>query len=145
MTSFATSRSFNKLLISVDFRRIPLNSMRKHCRQAENIGKRRFGKFCGSADSQFLWRRQNHGTRWLVAMRLFSLAIFRNDVQPAVQLDAAQDLYSFGFFQRGSVREFTIFFSKTLAERTCAGQRQDVEENSLFPSPHIFLFSRSWC
>ena len=62
-------------------------------------------------------------------MRLFSIAILRNETQPAVQLAAAQDLSSFGFFQRSSVGEFMTFFSKTVAERTKAGQRQDVEEN----------------
>jgi len=68
-------------------------------------------------------------------MRLFSLAILRNDVQPAVQLSAAQDLSTFGFFQRSSVGEFMTFFSKTVAERTRAGQRQDVEENSTSHNP----------
>jgi synaptobrevin family protein YKT6 len=63
-------------------------------------------------------------------MHLFSIAILRNDVQPAVQLSSAQDLSTFGFFQRSSVGEFMNFFSKTVAERTKAGQRQDVEENS---------------
>jgi synaptobrevin homolog YKT6 len=62
-------------------------------------------------------------------MRLFSIAILRNDIQPAVQLASAQDLSSFGFFQRSSVGEFMTFFSQTVAERTKAGQRQDVEEN----------------
>ena len=66
-------------------------------------------------------------------MRLYSIAILRNDVQPAVQLASAQDLSTFGFFQRSSVGEFMTFFSKTIAERTQAGQRQDVEENSLTP------------
>jgi synaptobrevin family protein YKT6 len=67
-------------------------------------------------------------------MHLFSIAVLRNDVQPAVQLSSAQDLSTFGFFQRSSVGEFMNFFSKTVAERTKAGQRQDVEENSLSPS-----------
>jgi synaptobrevin family protein YKT6 len=62
-------------------------------------------------------------------MKLFSIAILRNGTAPAVQLAAAQDLSSFGFFQRSSVGEFMTFFSKTVAERTKAGQRQDVEEN----------------
>lgn len=72
-------------------------------------------------------------------VRLFSLAILRNDEQPAVLLASAQDLSSFGFFQRGSVGEFMTFFSKTVAERTRAGQRQDVEENSTFQNPLIPL------
>jgi hypothetical protein len=71
-------------------------------------------------------------------MRLYSIAILRNDVQPAVQLASAQDLSTFGFFQRSSVGEFMTFFSKTVAERTQAGQRQDVEENSLIPCQHRF-------
>src|SRR5271163_3305760 len=66
-------------------------------------------------------------------MHLFAIAILRNDVQPAIQLAAAQDLSTFGFFQRSSVGEFMTFFSKTVAERTRAGQRQDVEENSITP------------
>jgi synaptobrevin homolog YKT6 len=61
-------------------------------------------------------------------MQLYHIAIFRNDVQPAVELAQAQELTSFGFFQRASVGEFFTFFSKTVAERTKAGQRQDVEE-----------------
>jgi synaptobrevin homolog YKT6 len=68
-------------------------------------------------------------------MRLFSLAVLRNDVQPAVLLASAQDLSTFGFFQRSTVGEFMNFFSKTVAERTQAGQRQDVEENSTFLCP----------
>jgi len=39
-------------------------------------------------------------------------------------------LFTCGFFQRSSVAEFLTFFSKTVAERTRVGQRQDVEENS---------------
>jgi synaptobrevin homolog YKT6 len=64
-------------------------------------------------------------------MRLFSIVILRNDAQPAVQLASAQDLSSFGFFQRSSFGEFMTFFAKTVAERTKAGQRQDVEENGI--------------
>lgn len=73
-------------------------------------------------------------------MRLFSLAVIRNDVQPALILASAQDLSTFGFFQRSSVGEFMNFFSKTVAERTQAGQRQDVEENSTFVL-HSFSYS----
>ena len=63
-------------------------------------------------------------------MRLFSLAILRNDIQPAVQLASAQDLSTFSFFQRSSVGQFMTFFSQTIAERTKAGQRQDVEDSA---------------
>ena len=64
-------------------------------------------------------------------MRLFSIAIIRNYVE-AVQLASAQDLSIFSFFQRSAIGEFMAFFSKTVAERTQAGQRQDIEENSKF-------------
>jgi synaptobrevin homolog YKT6 len=73
-------------------------------------------------------------------MRLFSLAVLRNDVQPALMLASAQDLSTFGFFQRSAVGEFMNFFSKTVAERTQAGQRQDVEENST-SALHYFTYS----
>jgi synaptobrevin family protein YKT6 len=33
------------------------------------------------------------------------------------------ELNSFGFFQRGSVREMITFFNKTIAKRTPPGQR----------------------
>lgn len=62
-------------------------------------------------------------------VKLFSISILRNS-QPAHELVQATDLSSFGFFQRTSVQEFMTFFSKTVAERTKAGQRQDVEENN---------------
>ena len=71
-------------------------------------------------------------------VRLFTIVILRNDVTPAALLASAQDLSTFGFFQRSSVGEFMTFFAKTIAERTQAGQRQDVEENSTCP-PSVFL------
>ncbi|KAK4415041.1 VAMP-like protein YKT61 [Sesamum alatum] len=39
----------------------------------------------------------------------------------------ASDLSSFGFFQRGSVREFLVFVSRTVSKRTPPGQRQSVQ------------------
>jgi synaptobrevin homolog YKT6 len=63
-------------------------------------------------------------------MRLFSIAILRNDAKPAVLLVSAKDLSTFGFFQRSTVGDFMDFFAQTVAERTLAGQRQDIEEQS---------------
>jgi synaptobrevin homolog YKT6 len=63
-------------------------------------------------------------------VRLFSIAILRNDVSPVVVLASAQDLSTFGFFKRPAVGKFMTSFSETIAERTQAGQRQSVEENS---------------
>jgi len=47
-----------------------------------------------------------------------------------VELCAERDLSSYSRFTRSSVGEFMSLFSKTVAERTKAGQRQDVEEQS---------------
>jgi synaptobrevin homolog YKT6 len=47
-----------------------------------------------------------------------------------VELCAERDLSSYSRFTRTSVGEFMSLFSKTVAERTRPGQRQDVEEQS---------------
>jgi synaptobrevin family protein YKT6 len=39
----------------------------------------------------------------------------------------ACELSSFGFFQRGTVKEMITFFDKTIAKRTQPGQRQSVQ------------------
>lgn len=70
-------------------------------------------------------------------MRLYSIAIVRNDITPAVLLTFAKDVSTFGFFQRSTVSEFMDFFALTVAERTQAGQRQDIEENSI----HLWFYS----
>lgn len=51
-------------------------------------------------------------------------------MKPAVELCAERDLSSYSRFTRSSVGEFMSLFSKTVAERTRPGQRQDVEEQS---------------
>jgi synaptobrevin family protein YKT6 len=72
-------------------------------------------------------------------MRLFHIAILRNDVQPAVQLAFAQDLSTFSFFQRSTVGQYMTFFSQTIAERTKAGQRQDIEADNGGVGIHILF------
>lgn len=47
-----------------------------------------------------------------------------------MELCAERDLSSYSRFTRSSVGEFMSLFSKTVAERTRPGQRQDVEEQS---------------
>jgi len=49
------------------------------------------------------------------------------------------DLSSFGYFQRSTVREFIIFFSRTLMEKTARGQRQSVDHEDY--ACHIHLRS----
>jgi synaptobrevin homolog YKT6 len=56
--------------------------------------------------------------------------VLRNETKPAFELCAERDLTSYSRFTRGSVSEFMSLFSKTVAERTRPGQRQDVEEQS---------------
>ncbi|GAA5989762.1 hypothetical protein JCM11641_006026 [Rhodosporidiobolus odoratus] len=55
---------------------------------------------------------------------------------PAIAIAAAQDLSSFSFYQRGAIGEFMNFFSRTVADRTPAGQRQSVQENSY--TAHVY-------
>ena len=45
---------------------------------------------------------------------------------PATLLGIEADLSTFGFFQRGTVREMLTFVSRTAAQRTLPGQRQTV-------------------
>jgi synaptobrevin family protein YKT6 len=61
---------------------------------------------------------------------LTCVQILKNEEKPAVELCAERDLSSYSRFTRSSVGEFMSLFTKTVAERTKAGQRQDVEEQS---------------
>ncbi|PSK58717.1 synaptobrevin-like protein 2 [Elsinoe australis] len=63
-------------------------------------------------------------------MKLLYIGILKNEDKPAVELCAERDLSSYSRFTRTSVGEFMSLFSKTVAERTRPGQRQDVEEQS---------------
>ncbi|KAI1908494.1 palmitoyltransferase [Ophidiomyces ophidiicola] len=63
-------------------------------------------------------------------MKIFYIGILRNETRPAVELCRETDLSSFSRFTRDSYGEFMTLFSKTVAERTRPGQRQDVEEKS---------------
>ncbi|XP_076464822.1 synaptobrevin homolog YKT6-like [Babylonia areolata] len=62
-------------------------------------------------------------------MRLYSITIsYKNSDGVVNQLKAAHELSSFGYFQRGSVREFLDFTTKILVERTSMCSRQSVKE-----------------
>jgi synaptobrevin family protein YKT6 len=62
-------------------------------------------------------------------MKLYGIFICKwKGYQDPVILSSAQDLLSFQYFSRASVKEFMIFFSRTLAKRCQAGSRQQVEE-----------------
>lgn len=63
-------------------------------------------------------------------MKILYIGILKNEEKPAIELCAERELSSYSRFTRGSVGEFMSLFSKTVAERTKPGQRQDVEEQS---------------
>lgn len=54
---------------------------------------------------------------------------WNGDVNEPACLGAAQDLTSFGYFQRSTVKEMLLFVSRTIVKRTQPGQRQSVEHN----------------
>lgn len=63
-------------------------------------------------------------------MKILYIGVLKNDTKPAQELCSESDLTSFSRFTRGNYLEFLTLFSKTIAERTQPGQRQDVEEQS---------------
>lgn len=54
-----------------------------------------------------------------------------------VTLAQSTCLDSFGFFERGTVRQFTTFFSKTVAARIPLGQRSSVEQKEYVVHAHV--------
>lgn len=61
-------------------------------------------------------------------MKLHYIGIIRNEAQPAVELVSEKELSAYSRFTKNNYGEFMTLFSKTVAERTRPGQRQDVEE-----------------
>ncbi|KAL2755169.1 hypothetical protein ACRALDRAFT_2042946 [Sodiomyces alcalophilus JCM 7366] len=61
-------------------------------------------------------------------MKLHYIGIIRNDTKPAVELVSEKELSAYSRFTKANYAEFMTLFSKTVAERTRPGQRQDVEE-----------------
>ena len=67
-----------------------------------------------------------------IDMRLLYSAMYRAQAEP-VLLSSAAELSSFGYFQRSSVKEMMVFFSRTLAQQHVApGQRITAGVNSRF-------------
>ncbi len=62
-------------------------------------------------------------------MKLFAAAVVRCDLGAARVVAFEMENSHFGFIQRGSVREYMLFFARTIAERTARGVRMTVEEN----------------
>ncbi|KAI9820346.1 MAG: palmitoyltransferase [Pycnora praestabilis] len=63
-------------------------------------------------------------------MKIYYIGILKNEAKPAQELCCERDLSSYSRFTRDSYGEFMTLFSKTVAERTRPGQRQDIEEKS---------------
>ncbi|KAH6849954.1 Longin-like domain-containing protein [Chaetomium sp. MPI-CAGE-AT-0009] len=61
-------------------------------------------------------------------MKLYYVGVLDNTKTPALQLCAAHELSDFSRFTRNEYGNFMTMISKTVAERTKAGQRQSVEE-----------------
>ncbi|KAH8802689.1 Longin-like domain-containing protein [Xylogone sp. PMI_703] len=61
-------------------------------------------------------------------MRIYYIGIVRNESKPAEELCAEKDLSQYSRFTQKNYGEFMTLFSKTVAERTRPGQRQDVEQ-----------------
>ena len=69
-------------------------------------------------------------------MKLTAILLLKwnGDGDPYI-LGQAGDLSSFGFFQRGAVKEMISFVGRTVAKRTQPGQRQSVQQVPLTPHP----------
>ncbi|KAM0749878.1 snare protein YKT6 [Meredithblackwellia eburnea MCA 4105] len=71
----------------------------------------------------------------VLSIQILSVVPHNPDV-PAVAVAATADLSSFSFYQRSSIQEFMNFFSRTVSERTSAGQRQSIQENNY--TAHVY-------
>nr|GAT45734.1 SNARE protein [Mycena chlorophos] len=72
-------------------------------------------------------------------VKIFAVSIIQaphSGTGTSTLLTTVNDLSSFSFYQRPSVGEFMAFLSKTVAERTGAGQRQSVLENNY--AAHVY-------
>lgn len=61
-------------------------------------------------------------------VKLYALTVLYKNPTSATSLKTAYDVESFSFFQRGSIKEFMGFVSKTIVERTQMSARQSVKE-----------------
>ncbi|PBP24005.1 synaptobrevin [Diplocarpon rosae] len=61
-------------------------------------------------------------------MKIHYIGIIKNETKPSHELCAEKDLSAYSRFTKNNYGEFMTLFSKTVAERTKPGQRQDVEE-----------------
>lgn len=72
-------------------------------------------------------------------MKLTAVGILKwcGEQHTPVFLGVAADVSSFGYFQRGAVREGLMFLSRTIVQRTQPGQRQSVKSEEYFCHVHV--------
>lgn len=72
-------------------------------------------------------------------MKILALFVLRamESESEATILSEAYRLNDFNYFQRGSVKEFALFFAKTLAKRVPLGQRSSVEHQEYLCHVHV--------
>jgi synaptobrevin homolog YKT6 len=85
--------------------------------------------------------------RTRAAMKIYSLMMLRHPAAPGgaasatpadgTTLALATSLDSFGYFERGTVKQFLTFFSKTVATRTPLGQRASVAQKEYMLHAHV--------
>ena len=69
----------------------------------------------------------------ITSMKLTAIALLKwNGDKEPVLFGVGTDLSSFGFFQRGSVKEMLTFVARTVAKRTLVGQRQTVQNEEYY-------------
>jgi synaptobrevin family protein YKT6 len=74
-------------------------------------------------------------------MKIFALMIMAwregGYMDKPIIFSSGFDLSSFGYFQRSSVQEFIVFFSRTLMERTARGSRQSIDNEEYVCHIHL--------
>ncbi len=72
-------------------------------------------------------------------MKLTAVGILKwnGDSTPPVFIGMAVDVSSFGYFQRGAVREGIMFIARTIVQRTQPGMRQTVKNDEYLCHVHV--------
>ena len=67
----------------------------------------------------------------MVKLTCVAILKFNGDKEPYL-LGLEADLSTFGYFQRGTVKEMMTFVSRTVARKTQVGQRQTVQQDEYY-------------
>ena len=69
-------------------------------------------------------------------VKLYAIELYHKGPK-VMELKAAHDLQSFGYFQRSSVKEFMVFTGKIIVERSSVSSRSSVKEQDYMC--HVFV------